>query len=94
MKIDPTSISPVSSVQAASKIAPIHKNPKSAQEDKVAVSENAQVFQKLVQKVKELPDVREDKVKMISEQIKQGNFSLDAASIVASILSLEGEGEV
>lgn len=94
MKIDGTSLSPVSSVQAATRVSPVNKNNKSSELDKIAVSENAQVFQNLVQKVKELPDIREDKVQDISKQIARGEFSLDAQSIALSMLSREGtEGE-
>jgi hypothetical protein len=31
----------------------------------------------LVQKVKELPDIREDKVQVLAEQIARGEFSLE-----------------
>lgn len=91
MKIDGSSISPIGSVQAATKVSQVNRNNSlNSQQDKIAVSENAQVYQKLVQQVKELPDIREDKVKTISEQIARGEFSLDAESIAASILSLKG----
>lgn len=94
MKIDGTSISPVGSVQAATRVSPVNKTNKISEQDKVAVSENAQVFQNLVQKIKELPEIREDKVKALAEQIARGEFSLDAESIAASMLSREGmEGE-
>lgn len=94
MKIDGTSISPVGSVQAATRVAQVKRNGQAPEQDKIAVSENAQVFQKLVQKVKELPDVREDKVKAITEQIARGDFSVDAESIAVGMLSvIEMEGE-
>ncbi len=83
VKIDGVSISPVGSVQGATRVAAVNKNSKNSEYDKLAVSENAQVFQKLVQKVKELPDIREDKVKEYAEQIARGEFSLDAESIAA-----------
>ncbi|NLI94154.1 MAG: flagellar biosynthesis anti-sigma factor FlgM [Peptococcaceae bacterium] len=92
MKIDGTSISPIGSVQAATKVSQINKNNNISDQDKLAVSENAQVFQKLVQKVKDLPEVREDKVKEISDLISRGEFSLDADSIAASMLSQEKIG--
>jgi len=90
MKIDGTSISPIGSVQAATRVSQVNKNNLGSERDKVAVSENAQIFQKLVQQVKELPDVREDRVKAIAEQIARGEFSLDADSIAASMLSING----
>lgn len=94
MKIDGTSISPIGSVQAATRVSQVSKHHTNSEQDKVAVSGNAQVFQNLVQKVKELPEIREDKVKAIREQIASGEFSLDADSIALSILSpqeLEGK---
>ncbi len=92
MKIDGTSISPIGSVQASTRVAPVNKNQKDSEYDKLAVSENGQVYQKLVQKVKELPDVREDKVKAFAEQIARGEFNLDAESIAASMLSPDKMG--
>lgn len=87
MKID--GIPPVSGVQPISKPSQVSRNDKNAEQDKVAVSENAQVYQKLIQKVKELPDIREDRVRAITEQIARGDFSLDADSIAESMLSPE-----
>lgn len=86
MKIDRTSISPISGIQAVNRTSRVNRNNKAAQEDNIAVSDNAQLFQKLVQKAKELPDVREDKVKAVAERIAKGEFSLDNMSIAESIL--------
>lgn len=94
MKIDRTSITPVGSVQAASRVAQVKsKNNQGSSQDQIAVSNSAQVFQNLVQKAKELPDIREDKVKAIAEKIEQGNFSLDAGSIAVSLLKPHDMGE-
>jgi negative regulator of flagellin synthesis FlgM len=93
MKIDGTSLSPVGSIQAATRAAQVNKNIQSSERDKVAVSENAQVFRKLVQKAKELPEIREAKVNELRGQIARGEFSLDAQSIAESMLSPEGMGE-
>jgi len=92
LKVDRTSISPVGSVQAANRVSQIYRNNQNNSKDKLAVSENAQIFQKLIQKAKALPDIREDKVKAVSEQIAHGEFKLDAASIAASMLSWEKDG--
>jgi negative regulator of flagellin synthesis FlgM len=86
MKIDGTSISPIGSVQASTKISQINKNHRLTEQDKLAVSENAQVFRKLVERTKELPDIREDKVQTIANLIDSGEFSLDSDSIAASLL--------
>ncbi|AHF10639.1 MULTISPECIES: flagellar biosynthesis anti-sigma factor FlgM [Dehalobacter] len=90
MKIDSASISPVGSVQAATRVSQISKVNTVSQQDQLAVSENAQVFQKLLQKIKDMPDIREDKVTAISEQIANCEFNLDAASIAEGILSPNG----
>ncbi len=85
MKID--GIPPVGGVQPINKPPQASRDDKKAEQDKVSVSGNVQVFQNLVQKVKELPAVREDRVQTISEQIARGEFSLDSDSIAASMLS-------
>jgi len=90
MKIDGTSISPVGSVQAATRVSQTSKVNTVSEKDQLAVSENAQVFQKLLQKMKEMPDIRDDRVRAISEQIANGEFNLDAASIAEGILSPSG----
>ncbi|RJE48920.1 MULTISPECIES: flagellar biosynthesis anti-sigma factor FlgM [unclassified Dehalobacter] len=90
MKIDGTSISPVGSVQAAIRVSQTSKVNTASEKDQLAVSENAQVFQKLLQKMKEMPDIRDDRVRVISEQIANGEFNLDAASIAEGILSPNG----
>ena len=95
MKIDRTSIPPIGSIQAASRVAKIKdKNNRGLGQDQIAVSNGAQVFQNLLQKAKELPDIREDKVKAVTDKIEQGKFNLDAASLAASLLrplAVEGE---
>ncbi len=86
MKIDGTSISPVGSVQSVNRVSQITNN-RPSQQDQVAVSDSAHIYQNLVQKIKELPEIRADKVKSVTEQIERGEFSLDAESIARSILS-------
>ncbi|HHV63601.1 MAG TPA: flagellar biosynthesis anti-sigma factor FlgM [Peptococcaceae bacterium] len=95
MKIDGTYFSPVKNVQGVGRTAQINKskNGQGLGKDNLAVSANAQVFQNLVQKVKDLPEIREAKVKEIREQIARGEFSLDAKSIALSLLSLPGREE-
>jgi len=93
VKIEGTSISPIGSVQATTKVSQVNKNDGGSKQDKLAVSENAQVFQKLLQKLKELPDIREGKVKIIAEQISNGEFKLDADSLATSMLPLGKMGE-
>lgn len=87
MKIN--GIPPVGGVQPINKVSQVSRNDHKSEQDKVAVSDNAQIYQNLVQKVKELPDVREDRVKELTDRIARGEFSLDAESIALSMLSPE-----
>jgi negative regulator of flagellin synthesis FlgM len=90
MKIDGNNpISPVGGVKAVHKVSQVSHEIKNSQQDKVAVSDTAQVFQKLVQKVKDLPDIREDRVKTVKEQIASGQFDIDPHSLAASLISSE-----
>jgi len=94
MKIHGNKISPVGGVNAAGRVSKSDKNENGLVQDKISVSDNAQVFSKLLQKLKELPDIREDRVNAVSEQIANGKFSLDAESIASAFLSpRETEGK-
>ncbi|GAB6152522.1 flagellar biosynthesis anti-sigma factor FlgM [Desulfosporosinus burensis] len=88
MKIDGTSMSPIGSVQAANRVLQVQKKTLGS-EDKVAVSDKAQVFQALLQKAKELPSVREDRVKALTEQIERGEFHIDGQKIAEKLFSPE-----
>lgn len=92
MKIEGTPITSVSNIKSVSRAAQIEKPNAISEQDNLNVSEDGQIYQKLVQITKELPDIREDRVKAITEQIAKGEFSLDAASIADSILSSKETG--
>ncbi len=85
MKIDGTSISPVGSVQATNRIKQTQKKTSVSDADKVAVSDKAQVYQALIQKVKEIPTVREDRVRTLTEQIERGEFQVDGQKIAEKL---------
>ncbi|HBV86034.1 MAG TPA: flagellar biosynthesis anti-sigma factor FlgM [Desulfosporosinus sp.] len=85
MKIDGTSMSPVGSVQATNRINQVHKKTLVSEADKVAVSDKAQVFQALLQKAKEIPSVREERVRTLAEKIDRGEFQVDAQKIAEKL---------
>lgn len=92
MKIDGTSISPVGSIQATNRVVSITK--KAAEQgpegkDGVKVSDQAQVYRSLLQKVKEVPEVREDRIREITERINKGEFKVDAEMIADKLLGKE-----
>ena len=82
---------PLGKIQAPKKVGKIENHNPSFVQDEVKVSCSGQVFQRLLEKAKALPDVREDKVKMYQEQILRGEFDLDSESIAASLLPKKTE---
>jgi len=89
MKIDGTSVSPVGGVQASTRLNQVEKKTAASGADKVAVSDKAQVCQALIQKAKEIPSVREDRVRTLTEQIERGEFKVDAQKIAEKLSSTE-----
>lgn len=89
MKIDGTSMSPIGSVQATNRMNQTQKKTLVSEADKVAVSDKAQVYQALLQKVKEIPSVREERVRTLAEQIERGGFKVDGQKIAEKLFSPE-----
>ena len=88
MKID-GSPSPVRSVKANNRVNQTEKKTSSSDVDQVAVSDKAQVYQASLQKVKDLPAVREDKVQTLSAQIASGEFQVDGQKVAEKLFSSE-----
>lgn len=60
-----------------------------ATEDKLQFSERATEVGKLTEQVKQLPDIREDKVNALREKIAAGEFNPSSEQIAAAILKDE-----
>ncbi|EHQ91637.1 flagellar biosynthesis anti-sigma factor FlgM [Desulfosporosinus youngiae] len=88
MKIDGTSMSPLGSVQASSRLKQAEKKTAISGADKIAVSDKAQVYQALLQKAKEISSVREEKVNALTEQIQRGEFKVDAQRIADKLFTV------
>ena len=86
MKVDGTSMSPIGSIQAANRIKQVEKKTVVSETDRIAVSDKAQVFQSLLQKAKEIPSVREERVQALTEQIEQGEFKVNGQKIADKLL--------
>ncbi len=54
--------------------------------DEVVLSPKAQEFSQLLQKLKAMPDVREEKVAELSRRIESGEYSVYAKDIAEKIL--------
>lgn len=85
MKIDRTSISPVSSVNTANRVNRIEKKLSGSNTDQMAVSDQAQMFNDLLVKAKAVEPVREERVSEIRQQIENGSFQIDAMRIAAGL---------
>jgi negative regulator of flagellin synthesis FlgM len=91
MKIDGTSLSSVGSIQATNRVVSINKQAAviGKELDGVKVSDKDQLYQSLLQKVKEIPEVREDRIREISDRINKGEFKVDAQAIADKLLGKE-----
>lgn len=86
MKIEGTSLSPLGSIQAANRVFSIDKKATEQGTDGVKVSDKAQFYQILLQKIKDVPEVRQERVQEVSQQINNGEFKVDANAIARSLL--------
>lgn len=91
MKIDGTSLSSVGSIQATNRVISADKKVAALghEQDGVKVSDKAQLYQSLLQKVKEIPEVREDRIREVTERINKGEFKVDAQTIADKLLGKE-----
>ncbi len=55
--------------------------------DKVEISEEARMFQLAMKALKEVPDVREDKVSELKEQIESGTYQPSSKEVASKILN-------
>lgn len=58
-----------------------------SKQDEVVLSSQAQSFSKVLQKAKNMSDVRVDKVETLSAQINSGAYYIDSTDIAGKILS-------
>lgn len=71
----------VSKCQKAQGTSPLSKK------DEVILSTQAQEVGQLYQAVRALPEIREDKVREISEKIAQGTYDVDAQAVADKMLA-------
>ena len=54
--------------------------------DRIEVSGKAKEFNRIKSSVKGLPEIRDDKVKQLSEDVRNGRYMVDADSIASGII--------
>ena len=86
MKVDGISFPSITNIAGTNKVKAIHKA--TAQDkDSLAVSDKGQFYQLLMQKVKELPEVRSEKVQGLSDRVARGEYQVNANRIAELMLS-------
>jgi negative regulator of flagellin synthesis FlgM len=85
MKINGNFFPLINGVNNANRVNRTEKEAGIKGSDQTNVSDKAQFMNTLIQEVKDLPPVREEKVKEISEQIAAGTYVIDAAAIAAKL---------
>ncbi|QQY79147.1 flagellar biosynthesis anti-sigma factor FlgM [Keratinibaculum paraultunense] len=60
----------------------VSSNKNKLEKDNINLSERAKDYQFAVEKIKELPDIRMEKVKYLKEKIQSGKYNIDGKEIV------------
>lgn len=57
--------------------------------DELVLSQEAQSFSDLLNELKTMDEVRDDKVDSLAQQVKAGTYKLDAAAVAERIMNLQ-----
>lgn len=85
MRID--AINKIYETYKANGVSNSKKVNKSASRDEVALSDTAKDFQTVYKALANVPDVREDKVNIIKEQMASGTYNVKASEVAEKMLS-------
>ncbi|AUS95082.1 flagellar biosynthesis protein FlgM [Clostridium thermosuccinogenes] len=64
----------------------VKTHPAVSKEDVVAISNNAKDFQTAMKYIKEIPDIRQDKVNELIERYESGNYNVKGREIAERIV--------
>lgn len=65
---------------------PLQKSGESKKRDELEISNLAKLHQIAISELKNIPDIREDKVAAIKERVDSGTYEVDVKSIVSKML--------
>lgn len=68
-------------------VAPTQKVGRKDLKDQVALSETAKDFQNIYKMLAEVPDIRQDKVQAIKEQMQSGTYDVNAKEVAEKLVS-------
>lgn len=57
-----------------------------SKEDKINISEEAKTYQFAINKLKDIPEIRTDKVNSLKKQIQSGTYKVDADKIAEKMI--------
>lgn len=60
----------------------VNANKNKLEKDNINLSERAKDYQFAMEKIKEVPDIRIDKVKDLKEKVQSGNYNVEGKKIV------------
>lgn len=63
----------------------VRNNKTSVKKDELKFSEKAKDFQIAMEKLKEIPDIRTDKVERLKKQVKAGTYNIEGRKIAEKI---------
>jgi len=89
MKIEGSSIQPVSNVQMTNRITKNENERLTWETDRMAMSDKGQLYQSLYQKALDTPSVREDLVGQLKEQIANGEYKVDSQKVAGKMLDFQ-----
>lgn len=102
MKVDPSVQEHLSSIQpaevrgvkrgeATSAYQPAERSAAKRQEDQVTLSATAEELKRLYQTLKDLPEVREEKVRAIREAIESGDYQIPEDELIERLIGMVSE---
>lgn len=89
MKVDGSYFSAISSVTSINRLKQLDAKRSLSTKDGVEVSNKANFYKTLLQSIKNIPDIRQERIDEITKEINNGQFKIDTAKIAKGIFNKE-----
>ena len=87
MRIEGPLFQKLTGIKNLNRVSPAEDKKPITGTDKASVSNKAQLYQVLLNKVKEIPDIRDaERIESLARAIAVGNYAVDAQKIAAKLL--------
>lgn len=87
MKINPTNSTDPIAAYKSSQPKKVNNSEEYKINDKLDLSDNAKVYSKAMKKIKEVDEVRYDKVNELKDKIEKGIYTIDSGKIAEKMLT-------